>query len=83
MEKKHLVRLTETERTQWQHMLRAGHAPTRMLTRARMLLKADSGPQGPAWTDEAIQQAVAVGRSAGGERKFTVTPPIFGRGDHF
>ena len=67
MEQKHLVRVTATDRTPWHRLLRAGRAPTPMLTRARMLLTADSGPQGPAWTDEAIQQAVDGGRSAGGE----------------
>lgn len=62
MEKTHLVRLTETERTQLQRLLRVGRAPTRTLTRARILLKADSSPRGPAWTDEAIRQALEVGR---------------------
>jgi len=83
MEQKHLVRWTATDRTPWHRLLRAGRTPTPMLTRARMLLIADSGPQGPAWTDEAIQQAVAGGRSAGGERKFTVPPLIVSRGDQF
>jgi transposase len=62
MEKKHLVKLTATERSQLQQLLRAGRAPTRSLTRVRILLKADSGPWGPAWTDEAIQQALEVGQ---------------------
>jgi transposase len=62
MEKKHLVQLTEVERTQLQQLLRAGHAPARTLTRARILLKADSSAEGPAWTDEAIRLALDVGR---------------------
>jgi transposase len=62
MEKKHLVKLTATERSQLQQLLRAGRAPTRSLTRVRILLKAESGPWGPAWTDEAIQQALAGGQ---------------------
>lgn len=62
MEKKHIVKLTATERLQLQSLLRAGQAPTRTLTRARILLKADSGPGGPAWTDGAIQQALDVGQ---------------------
>jgi transposase len=47
---------------QLQSLLRAGQAPTRTLTRARILLKADSGPGGPAWTDAALQQALDVGQ---------------------
>jgi transposase len=62
MDKKHCVKLTEAERIQLQSLLRAGHAPTRTLTRARILLKADSGPEGPGWTDAAIQEALDVGQ---------------------
>ena len=62
MEKKHLVKLTATEHAQLQRLLRAGCAPTRTLTRARILLKADSGPRGPGWTDAAIQRALDVGQ---------------------
>ena len=62
MEKKHVVKLTAPERLQLQSLLRAGQAPTRTLTRVRILLKADSGPGGPAWTDAAIQQALDVGQ---------------------
>ena len=83
MEQKHLVRVTATDRTPWHRLLRAGRAPTPMLTRARMLLTADSGPQGPAWTDEALQQAVDGDRSAVAGRKLTVPPLIFSRGEQF
>ena len=38
-----------------------GKAATRKLTRARILLKADSGRSGPAWTDDKIQEAFEVG----------------------
>ena len=60
MEKKHLVELTATERSQLQQLLWTGRAPTRTLTRVRILLKADSGPWGPAWTDKAIQRALGI-----------------------
>jgi transposase len=54
MNKKYQVSLTENERAALAHQLSAGTAPARDLTHARILLKADSGTHGPAWTDEAI-----------------------------
>jgi len=39
-------------------LLTAGKAAARKLTRARILLKADSGSEGPAWTDAAISEAL-------------------------
>jgi transposase len=60
MDKKYTVSLTEDERAQLQHLIAAGTAPARKLTHARILLKADQGPQGPAWVDERIAQAVEV-----------------------
>ena len=38
----------------------AGVAPVRKLLHARILLKADQGPDGPAWVDERIAEAVEV-----------------------
>ena len=43
-----------------EHLLTAGSAPSRKLTHARILLKADQGPDGPAWVDQAIAEAVEV-----------------------
>jgi len=37
-----------------------GTESARKLTHARILLKADQGPGGPGWTDEAIGEAVEV-----------------------
>jgi transposase len=34
-----------------------------MITRARILLKADCGPGGPGWTDTAIKEALEVSRT--------------------
>ena len=41
-------------------MIRSGKAAARVLLHARILLKADSGPEAPAWRDEAISQALEV-----------------------
>jgi hypothetical protein len=60
MHKKYVVRLSETERDQLQRVIGAGTAPARMLMHARILLKADEGPGGPGWVDDAIAAAVEV-----------------------
>lgn len=60
MKKTALVRLTTDERAQLQHLLKVGQAPTRQLTHARVLLKADEGPAGPAWPDKRIAEALDV-----------------------
>ena len=41
-------------------MIRSGKAAARILLHARILLKADSGPEAPAWRDEAISEALEV-----------------------
>jgi hypothetical protein len=41
--KKYVVELTEEERERLLRLIRAGEAPARMLNRARVLLKADTG----------------------------------------
>jgi transposase len=53
----YIVKLDNAEREQLQQMLRAGKHPTRKLTRARILLKADSG-----WNDARIAAALNIGR---------------------
>lgn len=60
MKKTAIVRLTADERAQLQHLLKVGRAPTRQLTHARILLKADEGPSGPAWPDKRIAEAFDV-----------------------
>jgi transposase len=61
MNKKYLVTLTADERAQLEQLVSKGKAAARTLTRAWVLLKADAGPAGPAWTDEQIQQTFSVG----------------------
>jgi hypothetical protein len=67
MKKTALVRLATDERQQLQRLPAVGRAPTRQLTHARILLKADEGPDGPAWPDKRIAEAldgapITVGR---------------------
>ena len=57
---KYAVHLTEAERAQLRTLVGRGTAPARRLTRARVLLKADQGAGGAAWTDAAIAGALEV-----------------------
>lgn len=81
---KYAVMLTEAERAELRTLVGRGKAPARMLTRARILLKADQGEGGAAWADAAIagaqdidpttvarvrRQFVAEGLAAALERK--------------
>lgn len=63
MHQKYIVTLTDTERRSLQQLIAAGTAPARKLTHARILLKADRGPAGPGWVDQAIAEAVEVSQS--------------------
>ncbi len=58
--KKYIVELTAEQREELSHMISTGKASARELTHARILLKADQGPQGPGWSDARIQQALDV-----------------------
>jgi Homeodomain-like domain len=57
---KYAVYLTEAERAQLRTLVGSGVAPARLLTRARVLLKADQGEGGAAWADAAIAGALEV-----------------------
>ena len=63
MAKKYVVELSEGERARLRTLVGGGTAPARTLTHARILLKANRGEGGPAWTDEAIAGALDVGLS--------------------
>jgi Homeodomain-like domain len=56
--KNYAVTLTASERAHLQALIGAGTAPARKLIHARILLKADQGPEGPAWVDERIADAL-------------------------
>jgi hypothetical protein len=58
--KKYIVRLTEQERETLRKMISTGKKPARVITRARILLKADQSESGPAWKDEQISEALEV-----------------------
>jgi transposase len=58
MKKKYPVILNDTERDELKRLIAAGTAPARKLTHARILLKADQGPEGPGWVDDAVAEAV-------------------------
>ena len=60
MKKVFIVRLTDDERLELESLIRKGKAAALRLTRARILLKADQGEKGDAWTDAEIAQAVNV-----------------------
>ena len=60
MPRKHVVELTEAERERCQEMARVGEHPARSIMHAQVLLKADSGAQGPSWADKAISESCGV-----------------------
>jgi transposase len=54
------VFLDGEQRARLRTLVGSGAAPARMLTRARILLKADHGEGGPGWSDAAIAGALDV-----------------------
>ena len=58
-----LIKLSSNERTRLKQLLASGKNSARVLTRARILLKADAGPEGPACRDEQIREALEVSRT--------------------
>jgi transposase len=58
--KKYIVRLSGEERKSLKSLVTSGKGPARMFTRARILLKADVGENGPGWPDEKIAEALDV-----------------------
>lgn len=62
-EKLYRVRLTDDDRATLSRLIAGGTAPARQLTHARILLKADESPDGPAWNDTAIADALEIDRS--------------------
>ena len=58
--KKYRVELTSEKREYLLERIGRGERPARELTRARILLKMDEGPDGPAWTDKRTADALEV-----------------------
>lgn len=52
------VLLSDADRTRLTDLIASGAAPARAQLHARILLKADQSPAGPAWTDVAIAEAL-------------------------
>jgi hypothetical protein len=61
--KKYIVELTIEQREELSQMISTGKASARQLTHARVLLKADQGSDGPAWSDARIAEALEVSTS--------------------
>lgn len=61
--KQHSIVLTAEQRRELEALISAGHAPARKITHARILLKADCGPQGPRWSNRQIHEALDVGET--------------------
>ena len=61
--KRYHVELDEEERNTLKRLLTTGKESTVKLTRARILLKADTGELGPAYDDKQIKEAVEVSLS--------------------
>jgi transposase len=60
MKKVFIVRLSETERSELDALVRKGKASALTITRARILLKADQGKEGEAQTDAQVADALSV-----------------------
>jgi transposase len=60
MRKKYVVQLSREERERCLELIRSGMAPARTVMHARVLLKVDTGPEGPGWSDAAVAEAVEV-----------------------
>ena len=56
--KKYVVKLSAEERERLEVLVRAGKNSAQMLTRARILLKADVSEAGDGWSDSAISAAL-------------------------
>lgn len=71
--KKYRVKLSSDERAHLLERLGRGEPPAAEQTRARILLKVDEGPEGPAWPDVRTAEAleVAAGTVAGIRKRFS------------
>ena len=56
--KKYVVRLTAEERGQFDDLIHKGKRSAQLLTKARILLKADVSDAGEGWSDSAIAEAL-------------------------
>ena len=76
MPKKYLVELSAEERAYWEGIVVKGRVLARKRQQAQVLLKADQGAKGPAWTDERIAEAFEVNvRTVERVRRLAEQPP--------
>ena len=61
--KKHSIVLSREQRRELETLISTGQAPARKLTHARILLKADCGPEGPRWSNRQIHEALDIGET--------------------
>lgn len=61
LKEKSVVRLTADDRRQLERLVSSGRHPARVLTRARILLRADAGDGGPGWDDARVAEALECG----------------------
>ena len=61
--KRHIVTLTEDERTQLQALIHTGREPAFRRRRAQIFLQVDAGPWGPGRTDTDTAENLTVGRT--------------------
>jgi transposase len=61
--KKHSIVLSREQRRELEALISTGQAAARKLTHARILLKADCGPEGPRWSNRQIHEALEVGET--------------------
>lgn len=59
--KKYVVRLSSDERKQLSDLVHKGKRSAQLMTRARILLKADIGEEGEGWSDSEIAAAMDCG----------------------
>jgi hypothetical protein len=62
----YVMELSAAERKHLQQVVAAGQGAALTLTHAHLLLKADTGPAGPAWQDERIADVLSVSGSTVG-----------------
>jgi transposase len=62
MSKLYVVSLSDADRLLLQQTVKAGKTSSRKAAQARILLKADAGPEGPEWNDTKIAEAFEVSR---------------------
>jgi len=61
--KQHSIVLSREQRRELEALISTGQASARKLTHARILLKADGGPEGPRWSNRQIHEALEVGET--------------------